>query len=87
MAELRTDLKNIKEKQDRFDLKNDAAHEKISISIKDGLNQIHLTLLAQEGRFAKKWVEKFLLWAGGIIGTAILSGLIWLVVQSTRHLT
>ena len=36
--------------------------------------------------FAKKWVEKFLIWAGGILGAAILVGLATLIYQMAIHI-
>lgn len=36
---------------------------------------------------ADKWVEKFLLWAGGIIGGAIILGILGLLAKAFIHLS
>jgi hypothetical protein len=75
MAELKTDLKYIKDGL----LENKEEHREILKTINDFIT-------ASEARFASKWVERFLIWAAGIIGVAILGGVITLLAQSYLHL-
>jgi hypothetical protein len=75
MAELKTDISYIKKSL----VENKEEHKEIIKIITDFIE-------ASEVRFASKWVERFLIWAAGIIGVAILGGVITLLAQTYLHL-
>ena len=35
---------------------------------------------------ADKWVEKFIVWAGGVLGASVIGGLLYLLFKATVHL-
>jgi hypothetical protein len=75
MAELKTDISYIKKSL----VENSEEHKEILKTIND-------FIIASEARFASKWVERFLIWVAGIIGVAILGGVITLLAQAYLHL-
>ena len=43
------------------------------------LDKIETIITTLDDKYSYKWVERFLLWGGGIIGTALLLGLLALI--------
>lgn len=66
---------------------NTKDHEEIKKSIESFGRRLDESLERMENTKADKWVEKFLLWAGAIIGASVLTGMCYLLVKAVIHLS
>ena len=70
------------------DLKKDmtylrAGHDDLQKTVEDGMKEIVENIKCLDKKFSAKWVETLIVWIGGIVGTAIISGLLFLIIRAT----
>jgi len=82
MAELKTDIKYIKKSLEN----NDEQHKEIIKNQEEYMREMKVFIEHIVDTKADKWVENFLRWAGAIIGTSLLVGLIALFGKAYLHL-
>lgn len=82
MAEFKKDLSYIKESLDE----NREQHKEIIENQEAYMREMKEFIEKVISEKADKWVENFLYWSGGIIGTALLIGVLTLLSQAYLHL-
>ena len=77
IAILETNITNIMEKLEEFQLDNKEQHT----AIMEAVNKLESKLDYAIGKKADKWVEKILIWAGMTIGAGILTLIVrWVIL-------
>jgi hypothetical protein len=78
MREVKTDIKHIKEGHKNLD-------KKVGDGFKDLGKKIENMNKENEKKFSAKWVEKFLIWVGRVVGVSIIGGVVYAIWKAAVH--
>jgi uncharacterized coiled-coil protein SlyX len=74
MAEVKTEIRNITKNQEESKIENNKAHDEIKLMIKDFVD-------SADDKYASKRVETVMWWIAGIIGSIIITAIMYLIIK------